>query len=492
MKKTNSKKLRYGALGAGITAIVVIIVMLLNTALYALSEKYNLYADMTKEKVYGVSEETINFLTKLKEDIPETEVSIKFCADADKLEANEYLRYVFRTAKTLDERFDFISVEHLDIVGDPASFAEYVTNAGSEIVSTSVIVTCNGQFRIKGIRTFFTFTEDDQANPYAYDGEYTFISTILQMAYAGQVAYFTEGHGEEAGSSSLYSLLERSGFECRTINLKTEDFEDVANGGVVIINNPRYDFSASDETVNEIKKLDKFMDDMGNMMVFTDPQWVGDLDNLNEYLSEWGISLHTGKIRDYAHTISVDGYTLVANYSENGDGSTLHKSLRSLDSTPTVIFEDASPIEIIWDAGSRDTRHVSNVFTSFDDASLFDLGSDTVRESGKYDIMTISQEEYVIESQRFYSSVLVSSSAHFADEKYLNGNSYGNSDILYTVMRVFGQSNTPSDIDFKVFDDNSIVLEKSTSTVYTVLFCAIIPAAVLVIGGAIVFRRRRK
>ena len=492
MKMNKSKKFRLGTTGIVFTVIVLAIVIILNASIYALAGKFNLFADMSKEKVWGLSESAVDILNKVKEDNPDAEVSIKFCAPADKLQENEFLKYVYQTARSLEEKFDYISLDFLDLAGDPAAFAPYMTTAGSEIVSTSVIVTSGDQYRVKAIRSFFTFTEEDQSNPYAYDGEYTFVSTILQMVYAGQKAYFTSGHGEATASSALYNLFEKSGFECITVDLKTDDFDE--GGGVIVINNPRYDFAADDNTTNEIKKIDRFLDDKGNLMVFTDPEWVRSLTNLNEYLTEWGIEISGGQIRDYSHTISTDGYSLVANYSSEDDGSTLHSALRALDSTPTVIFENASPINIIWDSGSRDARHVSPVFTTFEDALLFNVSenSDRASESGLYNLMTISQEEYVVDSQRFYSTVLVASSSHFTDEKYLNGNAFGNSDILYSVMRVCGQSNTPANLDFKVFDDHSIVIEKSAANGFTVFFSAIIPAAVLIIGGVVAYRRKRR
>lgn len=491
MKKTKNRgKRSYGIMGAAITIIVLVMVMLFNAAFTAIGTKYNFYADMSKEKVYGLSDSTVSILEKLREEKPDTRISIKFCTDADRMEQNDYLKYVYNTAKALDNRFDYISIDFLDIAGDPASFAPYLATSASSVVSTDVIVTCEEQYRICGIRTFFTFSDEDSSKPFAYDGEYKFVSTILQMAYAGQKAYFTEGHGEDTASSALYNLFESAGFECITIDLKSGDFTE--GGGVIIVNNPKYDFSADDDTVNEIKKLDRFLDDKGNLMLFTDPQYVSSLENLGEYISEWGVKLTNGKIRDYSHALSVDGYTLSGKYAESGDGSTLHKAMRNLDSSPAVVFEDASPIEIIWDSGSRDARHVSEVFTSYEDSTLIDVNSGNTRDSGQYNIMTVSQEEYVVENQRFYSSVLVTTSAHFTDEKYLNGNAYGNNDILYSVMRICGQSNTPSDIDFKVFDDNSIVMEKSVNTFYTALFCAVIPIIILAAGGAVVIWRKRR
>ena len=48
----NSKKLRYGGVSAALTALIIVVVIIVNLCFSALSSRYGWYADMTPDKLY--------------------------------------------------------------------------------------------------------------------------------------------------------------------------------------------------------------------------------------------------------------------------------------------------------------------------------------------------------------------------------------------------------------------------------------------------------
>ena len=120
MKKFfRNKKFKYGALGAGITAAVIALIIIVNIIFSALARTYFWYFDMTSEKYYDISEETKGYLDSID---PETNsVTIYFLAPADSLtqtasSANYAqstslwgMKYIYTLALELADSYSFIS-----------------------------------------------------------------------------------------------------------------------------------------------------------------------------------------------------------------------------------------------------------------------------------------------------------------------------------------------------------------------------------------------
>ena len=56
------RRLRFGALAVSLTVAVVALVIVVNAVFSALAQKFMLYADMTKEKIYGITEQSKDLL----------------------------------------------------------------------------------------------------------------------------------------------------------------------------------------------------------------------------------------------------------------------------------------------------------------------------------------------------------------------------------------------------------------------------------------------
>ncbi|MBQ5887184.1 MAG: Gldg family protein, partial [Clostridia bacterium] len=327
-------------------------------------------------------------------------------------------------------------------------------------------------------------------------GERKFVSAILQLTSAElPIVYFTSEHGEALGDSAaeLFNLFAENGFDVRTINLAIEEIDEDAR--IVIINNPRFDFigaEADDESSNEIRKLDRFLDKFGCLMVFADPDHAGRLNNLSEFLEEWGVGFTPDTaIRDMEHSISTDGLSVVAKYDTTTLGSSIYKDLtQNLDTLPKTISRYSMPIRILWEEGGSvsGSRDVSAILTTYDTAEAIYDGA--VVEEGTFNLLTLSRESRIINNEEYYSFVVVSGSSAFANSKYLLSNAYANSDIITSTMKATGREKVLADIDFKVFDDTSLDITTAQANDWTVAMTVVFPVIAAITGLVIWVRRK--
>ena len=481
-----NKKLKYGSFAVVLTIAVLAVVIIINAVFTAFVSKKSLYIDMTNEQLYSVSDAANDIFSQIQN----KKIEIIFFTEFDKMNDNEQQKLVYEYSKKLADKYDYVSLRYIDSITNPDEVKPYLSSSVPKILTTDVVITDGNSFRRLSLDRFFTFDSETKAM-FAFNAEYRFATAFMQLSYDSLLACFTVGHGETTSSSDMKILFEDAGFEVKDVDLSKEEIPD--NARILIINNPIYDFTGAYDEVNEIKKVDSFLDNTGSLMVFSEPGRCSALTNLNEFLTEWGIEFTPAQIKDYDNSISSDGLSIVADYPTEGSGSGFSDDLRELENPPKTIVQNASPINILW--GQHNSINVSPVLLSKDSARAYSISDNSVVLSGSMNLMTLSVKETVSENnEKSYKYVLACGTPNFTNEKYLNGNTYANSDIIFQVMRAFGKDYgkdvVPIDLDFKVFDDRSLDITLSEANTVTVLLSVLMPVIVLGIGVAVWARRR--
>ena len=80
-------------------------------------------------------------------------------------------------------------------------------------------------------------------------------------------------------------------------------------------------------------------------------------------------------------------------------------------------------------------------------------------------------------------------SPFFAEDMFLTP-TYANSDILYTMMIAMGKEQVPIDLDFKVFEDNSLDITTAQASTWTWTLTLVVPVCVFVLGIVVFIRRK--
>ncbi len=493
-----NKKAKYGTMSLLFTVFFICAVIVFNAIFGAVASKLNWYVDMTGEKVFTLSDEAKDYIADVK-----SEVNIYFAAEPDVLTADSDMRYIYNTAKELAAEFPSIKLECHNVVRDPSFFEKFYISKGTDITTRSVVMECGGESIIYGADAFYTV--NDSGEKWAYNGEYRFISGVMQLTQSeSPIVYFTTGHSEDvpeegsgktAEASTLAQLFYDYGFEVRTIDLTREEISDDAR--IIVIYNPHFDFVGSEaekEESDEIRKIDNFLDGLGGLIVFEDPEFSKDLTNLNEFLEEWGIAFrHDTHIKDTEHSMSVDGLSVITRYGEEETfGASVYSDLESFAQMPKSIIRDAMPIEILWEGESANaaSRYVSPMIRTYDSAQLISNETGGAIGKGVYDLVTITYESRVIDNDHYYSYVMAAGSPSFAGNNYLVSGAYGNSDIIFSAIKLIGRDRVLADLPFRPFDNTDSSATTEQSAVMTMELTFILPVVVAVCGVVVIIRRR--
>ena len=474
----------------------------------------------------------------------ELKVELIFCEDPDNLIKASSSRMVYITALSLQKQFpDQISVRCIDVYKNPSAVQKYKTTSFATVYPTNVIVSSGTEYRRLSLNSFFTFNDDGSTEPWAYNGEKNFCASILAVIKAeAPVACLLTNHGESGYSDTFLALLDDAGYEVVTdFDLSTDEIPEDCRLMVCVA--PQTDFagylevSSGKASVSEIAKLDAFLDDENSLMVFFDAD-TPILPNFEEYLEKWGIAVcrevdEAGDainhlLKDTESGLTADGRTIVADYVKTGIAASVLSDIHKLAYPSKVVFRNSTalrysdfyrPTYVVAD----ETTGVTEPFTyatygidgtyrsaydmflaqsttrsyvgdevlpkeeSVDSAQkLMILSNETVNEAGDKNGYT---------TVKHYSYVLACASTEFLCDELLMSNSYGNTDMLSSVLRAFGADSMAARIEqyLKPFHDNTVtpeyVTQQQKSAFTTVL--AILPALVFFGIGTVVIVRRK-
>ncbi len=557
MKTSTSRKLRYGGISAALTALIIAVVIIANIILSTLTQKLMWYVDLTPELLYSLSDEALDLIengddefetlspvemvNKIREeklaadpsfDPKSLMINIIFCDEPDALTENASQKYVYHTALELQDKFpDYIKVSTQDIVRNPSSVSKYKTNSLSKIYTTSVIIEFGTEFRVRELRSFFTFNSSEDDEPWAYNGEKAFASSILAVTRAeSPIACVVANHGETVSEDFLQTLVD-AGYLVQVLDLSTQEIPEKCR--LLVVFDPKQDFLVSDgiSEIDEIEKLDKFLDGTNSLMVFMN-HTTQRLENFESYLEEWGISYDrytdpSGQqvshlIEDKSQALTPDGYTFKADYVTAGAGASLTEDMRSRPYAQSVIFknamsisysplfspahytpEDTSSGEAEYDYGYYSangvTRTIHDVFVTSSKAEAYAGTSTPVEvasETNKIKLMTVSKESRTTQESNYTtidesSYVIACGSTDFASSELLQSSSYGNTDLLLTALRAIGREPVPVGLTFKPFADYEIdTVTTAEATQYTVVL-ALVPLLAASITGIVIIVRRK-
>lgn len=449
-----------------ITVALIVVLMGLNLILSLVGQNNSVYVDLTPEGLYSVTDKMIEECDFIN-DLEDKKVKITFCNDPDNLSSSAVTRVTYFMALKLEQEFENLEVETVNVNFNPTAVAKFKTTSLSEIRPVDVIVSYGDRFRILGAENFWTVSNDKF---WSYNGEYKLATAIKSVTLANDknpTAYFLVGHGEtvydtrdpEAAGSiatlQLKELLNERGLRLGLLDLSTVD-EVPDDCALIIINNPRTDVTTDPDRYNEfgyvsdLEKLERYLTrKQGALMVAKDP--TVSLPNLEDLLREWGFSFSNSILKDKETVHPLDTtITAVYNTDETSYGYAIYGDFATLGSAPKTVFKNSGAIfcsfgdsSTVNEPGSADVnrRYASFLTTPAsarpyaydsltggydspsDDEGVYDLAAVTTRTS--FDSKTA---EYT------YSYVFCTSSAQFFSNDILANASYANYDIVSSLV----------------------------------------------------------
>ena len=496
MAKTASKKaLRHGGVTVALTVLVVLVIILLNASVTTLAMRYGWFINMNPTLLYPVTDTCYDYLDTFV--IPEAEEDIRiiFCDEEELIREDPTLAFIQNTAKELAERYpDTVKIEYLNVWENPKVARHFGVTA-----STSVVVASGDEHRVCTLRDFFLFPAGDTENPMAYNGEKRFAIAMKAVVSPDlPVAYFTLNHGESMNDYSLMYAVTDAGYMVSYLDALNFDIPD--DCGLLITYNPARDFTAEDGVsgVSEIDKLDAYLARGGRYMCFisADTFNAGGFDHLEGYLSEWGVTFRhqTGaegveecfSVRDTAHGLTTDGYTLVGRIPDEGRGADIMSdvggTLRVANATAIAVAEGFTETDGNFVSG---TRTLTPLLRTYAGAEAWAGGRPADRAAEGFDLVTLTEDTAT------GGFVMVSSSTELAAEASLSSGAYDNSVFLLTAMEAMGKEEIPVMLKNQPFADETIhIMTTATARNITIALVAVPMVCALLVGFIVLIRRK--
>lgn len=279
----STKKIGTGVFSIGFIAIVLAVVVVINLLVNELPSNITAI-DATTSKLYSVTDDTKEYLSKLDQD-----VAIYVLADEDDADTT-----LAETLKRYEALSGHITVSYKDPADTPTFYQQYTDSSPS---ANSLIVVGEQRSRVVDYRDIYEYSYDYysySSSVSGYDAEGQLTSAIQYVTMEASelpVIYEIEGHGETSLSGSFAEVIEKANINLSSLTLLTEDAvpEDAQ---AIIINGPTSDFSEDDA-----QKVIAYLKNGGNVMINCNLQYQ-ELPNLESILSEFGMERVNGVVME--------------------------------------------------------------------------------------------------------------------------------------------------------------------------------------------------
>ena len=453
---------------SAITIVAIVVLLAFNLLISHLFSKNLFITDLTPEGFYTLSdkmEAVCHEILDPDENGNVKNIKITFCTDPDYLIGSDSMRATYFMALRLENMFDNVDVETVNVSLDPTAVSMYKTTSRDNITATDMIVSYGAKYRIVNAANFWT------SDNFSYNGEYRMASILASITAINQpAAYFVTDHGEtyydpenpesEGSLATAYfaELLMERGLTIKTLALGDESLERIPDDcALLIINNPTRDFTYDPDRldefdyVSETEKLDRYLVNNAGAIIVNKAYDVR-LQNLEYFLNEWGIAFGEGLVSDSENSLfkevgsEVDGSTFVGMYDndEQSFGYAYYNSYSGLSSAPKMVFSNTGYLYCAFDGGEEMVEH-GNKYGTRNYADFMKSADSAVVYTDDFIVSGIDEERTLIAasvrthldgytSERTNSYIFCTNSADFYSNELLGNSSYANYNILASVI----------------------------------------------------------
>ena len=462
----SAKKIRRGVFNSSFVVIGLAIVVAVNVFANELPEKAK-SVDLTSQNLYTLTDESVNLVKNLKQDVTLYVLSSEKSADDT----------VARTLSNYEDASSHIKVEYIDPAVSPNFYASYTDTAPSD---GSIIVVCGNTSKVVSSSDLYQYDIDYSTytqTKSAYDGEGQLTSAISYVTSEDLPKVYTiTGHGETALDDTFKSALEKMNISVEDLTLLQEEAipEDAA---AVIINGPTSDFSADDAT-----KISTYLAGGGKLIVTTAYNKTEDTPNFDGILSAYDIQVTNGLVMDSdsSHYYQYPFYLLpdVASATQTSKVSNYVFMPYAQALTNAGVHTDT----ITW----TDLLTTSdNAYVKTDISNITTFEKESGDQSGKFTLAA-----NVTDSESGADITVVASVLAFSNDadSIVSGQNLA---LFKGIASTFASSDSAVSIDAKPYTYTTLSVNQSVAIMSETLLVMVLPVALIVIGIVIWYRRRR-
>ncbi len=504
----NSRRLRYGSTSTALTAIVIAAIVLLNVIMGVLADKFPLTLDLSSDKVFTLSQQSVDIAKKVTQDMEivifEDEAEFtnptigiqSGVPELDKTIKEFYLALQqYRTHSDNKVNFTFIDPNQ-----QPAKFAKY-ENYG--VSSGSILFLAGERYKVCTLDDLYSYgyTSDYSSYTFASTVEKTLAANIHSLCSGSdRVVQVLTGHGEDSQTiSGLKELYELNGYTFKELAITgSADFDK--NAEVMLIAAPENDYSDA-----EIKRVQEWVFNDGNygrhLMVFTHP--TASCPNLYEFLNvEYKVQVTDELLleTDYNRMYQYNQYYAMANVTQSelitdsvGSANVILPVARRLVCDLPDKEEDTS------DAFYR--YQITGYPTSAQLINLADIkdenGADKVHNAPESEYPLTSMVVSVVDSYNnntsssIFGTVTVSGCPAMAYSSYVQSATFKNEELLLETLNGLTGNDGGITISNKDMKADTITFSGGTAIVIGLaVFTIGLPVIVLIVCLVVFLRRK--
>lgn len=469
-----------------ITAVVLVATILLNVVVSLMSDKLpGMSIDLTSKGAFQLSETSIKLAQNVKKDLKITFLDDKQ-SYRSKASSNTYYAQVMAIAEEYDKYNNKISAEYISIVDNPNFENKYPQETLS---ADNIIVSCGDKYRI--------LDQYDIFNVKSYYSTYSYIaSSKAEEAFDGAILAVTSTESTklaivEDNSTEDFTyfknILEQNNYELVSVKLEQEDIPKDAK--MLIVFTPEKDFSKT-----AAKKIRTYLEnnkEYGKNMLYIPSSKTYKTPNLDEVLSDWGITVGDGLAYELESS-SVYGrnmYDGILCYM----GSNAFTSKFDDNSAP-VISSYARPITLDSDAETQSLLQYSSKSgvcpSDADDSYDFTgnaKGNIIIAGYGVNGIFANDKKSsdkistvFVFGSSTMFEKTILAST--YSDQKY----------ILAMLSESCGRVNQEISVEAKELTQYDVQIDNNSASVIGLVCYVGLPIAVICAGLIVFVKRRNK
>ena len=491
-------------------------------------ERYPLKVDLTANKIYEISEQTIKYLKGI-----DSSVELVVMSDETLYKSNPDYKKAAEIIEKYAKYSDNIEVKYVDMQKHPDEFAKYNDEYSGEIAQNNVVIASGDKIRVTATENLFIVGANYATGRYEAIGlqaEQVLTSAIMHVTNANpkKVAIINaEPHAINMDSLlMLANVMDANGYEYEVIDLKTEELTN--DFSIAILVAPKDDL-----TETEMDKLRSYLDNNGyysKNMLYIGDIYQGLTPNIDAFIEEWGFKLGRSTVVE-AEEAQRQYVTLISDVSV-GQTYNVGASLASIaedvyseglvNTRLPIVAPQARPIEVLWESNGQRTTSVllSTSSSSYlypyaeeaqksqdalgdgEEVSTDEIDEDVSEVTTAFDeetaekstqvVMAVGEKSKALGDGRVSSKVMVMSSASMIDYAIMENKAYNNSEYVINSLNIMTGKESGIIVESKAFDSQTIAVTESQLKTLRNLTMFVIPLIIIAIGVFVYIRRRNR
>ncbi|MEW6088549.1 MAG: GldG family protein [bacterium] len=484
-KFSKARRFKYGINAFILTISVVGIIFIINAVIYRYSKQF----DLTANKNFTLSSQTLNLLKNL-----EKEVDI-YIFSKEGESKNEFLNDIL---KQYIRKSKFITVINVDLDKNPSLSDKFkVTKYGSIVFSSGKSDSQVNQTEL------YEFGSGMMGHGEAskFNGEQVITSNIMKItSQKKKTVYFLIGHGErlvsdmeDPGLSKIQDYLLKENYDVKSVNLsKNSNISE--KDTILVIPGPKYLFLD-----RELKVIEDYLEKGGKVFLMIDPQVVA-AKGIDKILEKWGVGLIDDIVIEPEVSYFYDPLTPIPAYEPHDityelirvKTSAILPGVRTVTKSEKIPdYLEAKPL-LKTGGKSWAEREFGNIKPEFDKNDI--KGPLTLalavekKKKAESNSDTSRYETRVFEEKTDGSRLVVIGDSDFISNRMTV--SRGNTDLFLNTINWLAGDVEKISIRPIIMDFKKLALNKNQSKLVIIISLAIVPFLVAGIGGLIWWKRR--